>query len=455
MSGQLTTPAPVGLKRQIGFRTATALIVGEVIGIGIFLTPAGMAKSVGSPLWLLVIWLLMGFIAVCGALSFAELAVRFPREGGHYVYLREAYGRPLAFLYGWMALLVMDPGLTAALAVGMAGYVGYLVSPSPIVAKLVALIAVWVLAAANIWGLSLGAWVLRSLTFAKIALLLFVVFWGFGMGLGSWSNFVPFVAQRPDSAPLVGAIAGGLISAFFSFGGWWDISKVAGEIKEPERTLPRALALGVIIVTLVYVATSAVFFYLIPLSQVSNGETFAAQAGTALFGRFGGDVFSCIVIVAVFGSLAAYIMCAPRVYYAMARDGLLFESVAAVHPRFGTPVRAILLQAFLASVLILLGSFNDIIAYFIFAVIAFLALTVLAVFILRRKLGRPIDFQTPGYPFTPIIFLLLTTVLLVMLGVDKPKQALLGVGVVLLGVPIYYLFFRTNKAKQDLKGEAV
>jgi APA family basic amino acid/polyamine antiporter len=449
------TPDRTGLNRQIGFRTATALVVGEVIGVGIFLTPAGMAKSVGSPLWLLIIWLVMGLMALCGALSFAELAVRYPKEGGSYVYLREAYGRPLAFLYGWMALLVMDPGLTAALAVGMAGYFGYLFKVSAFEIKLIALAAVWSLAVVNILGVSLGAWLLRWLTVAKIALLLFVVAWGFGRGLGEWSNFLPLVSQRTGSDSLPAALAGGVVAAFFSFGGWWDASRLGGEIKDPRRTLPKALASGVVIVTAVYIATSAVFFYLVPLGQVMNGEAFAAQAGTLLFGPIGGEVFSWIVIVAVLGSLAAFMMGAPRVYYAMARDRLFFPAVAAVHPRFRTPARAIVLQALLASALIFVGSFNDILAYFFFVVVVFLAMTVAAVFILRKKLGRPPDFQIPAYPFTPAVFLVLVSVLLAMLGGGRPKHALLGVGVVLLGIPIYYRFFRSTKSQIDLKGELV
>jgi APA family basic amino acid/polyamine antiporter len=347
-----------------------------------------------------------------------------------------------------MALMVLDPGLTAALAVGMAGYMGYVLNISPLAAKLVAIGTVWFLAAINIFGVRLGAWLLRFLTLAKVGLLLFVIVWGFALGLGKWSNFIPFVAQRPNSSPLIGALAGGLVAAFFSFGGWWDASKVAGEVKDPEHALPRALVFGVVIVTIIYIATSAAFFYLIPLEQVTSGETFAAQAGAALFGRVGSSLFSVIVIIAVFGSLAAYIMSAPRVYYAMARDRLFFPAAAAVHPRFGTPARATILQAMLASVLILLGTFNDIVAYFIFVVVVFVALTVGGTIILRRKLGAPQTFQTPLYPLTPILFLALVILLLVLLGMNSPIQAMVGSVIVLAGVPVYYFFFRRDQIEQ-------
>ncbi|MDX6442937.1 MAG: basic amino acid/polyamine antiporter, family [Blastocatellia bacterium] len=430
------------LKRQIGLRTATALIVGEVIAVGIFLTPAGMAKSLGSPVLLLVVWLTMGGMALCGALCYGELAARFPEAGGGYVYLREAYGRPIAFLYGWMALLVMDPGLTAALAMGMAGYVGYIFKLSGTALKAVAIGSIVFVALVNIRGVRLGGGLIRWLTILKLGLLGLVIVWGFGSRAGHWSNFTPLVAQRPGSEALLGALAGALVGAFFSFGGWWDLSKVAGEVRDPEKALPRALVFGVTILTVVYILTSAVFIYLVPLEQVTSAETFAAQAGEVLFGRMGGQVLSGIVIVAVLGSLAAVVMSAPRVYFAMARDGLFIPAAASIHPRFQTPARAIAIQAVLSSILVLVGTFNTIISYFVFVVVIFLGLTVAALFVLRRKANAGISYRTPGYPLTPIIFLLLIALLLFLLGGHNPKQAGLGVGIVALGLPVYYLFFR-------------
>ncbi len=438
-------PAHPQLKRQLGLRTATALIVGEVIAVGIFLTPAGMAKSLGSPVWLLSVWLLMGGMALCGALCYGELAARFPEAGGGYVYLREAYGRPVAFLYGWMALLVMDPGLTAALAVGMAGYVGYIFNLSAAALKAIAIGSIAFVALVNIRGVRLGGGLIRWLTVLKLGLLGLVIVWGFGSRAGHWSNFTPLVAQRPGSEALLGALAGGLVGAFFSFGGWWDLSKLGGEIRDPERTLPRALIYGVTILTVVYILTSAAFIYLVPLEQVTSAETFAAQAGEVLFGRMGGQVFSGIVIVAVLGSLAAVVMSAPRVYFAMARDGLFIPAAAAVHPRYGTPARAIIIQAALASVLVLVGTFNTIMSYFVFVVVIFIALTVAALFVLRRRSPDGVRYSTPGYPVTPIVFLLLIALLLFLLGGHNPKQALLGVGVVALGLPVYYLLFRGGR----------
>jgi basic amino acid/polyamine antiporter, APA family len=442
----MTKQAEGDLRRQLGLGSATALIVGEVIAVGIFLTPADMAKSLGSPFWLLVVWVVMGAMALSGALCYGELAARYPQAGGGYVYLREAYGPRIAFLYGWKCFLVMDPGITAALAVGLGSYVRYAVGLSPLGIKVVGIAAILALAAVNICGVQTGAWLMRWLTALKLGLIALIALWGFARGLGDWSNLTPFVAQRAGSEPIASAMAGAMVAAFFSFGGWWDVSKIAGEVRDPRRTLPRALAWGVATVTAVYILISVAFLYLVPIERVTSGETFAAQAGEALFGPAGGKVFSAIVIVSVLGSLAGIIMTAPRVYYAMARDGLFLSAAARIHPRFATPARAIILQAALASLLVALGSFRQIIAYFIFVTVIFIALTVASVFVLRRKQVDTTTYKVPGYPFTPVVFLALVVVLLAMLAANSPRETLLGLGIVALGIPAYHLLARRKSS---------
>jgi APA family basic amino acid/polyamine antiporter len=236
-----------------------------------------------------------------------------------------------------------------------------------------------------------------------------------------------------------------MVGAFFSFAGWWDLGKLAGEVKNPARTLPRALTYGVIIITIVYVLTSLNFVYLVPLDQVTSGETFAAQAGEVLFGRAGGLIFSLIVVVAVLGSITAVVMSAPRVYFAMARDGLFVPSVAVLHPRYETPARAIALQAVLATLLVAAGSFNEIVSYFIFVVVIFIGLSVAALFKLRREDANGVRFLTPGYPVTPIVFLVMIVALLLLLLGNNPTQALLGVAVVSLGLPVYLFLYRNKR----------
>jgi APA family basic amino acid/polyamine antiporter len=430
------------LARQLGLASATAVVIGETIAVGIFLVPAGMAKTLASPALLLAVWLGMGAVAVCGALCYGELASRYPEAGGGYVYLREAYGPRVAFLYGWKCLLVMDPGIAAALGVGFAGYAQVLLGFPDWGLRVAAVAAILALAGVNMLGVRVGASFTRWLTALKLAALAGIALWGFGAGLGDWSHFVPFAARPENAEPLVGALAGGLVGAFFAFGGWWDTAKLAGEVRDPGRTLPLALALGVAGVTAVYVVTSAVFLYLVPVAEVTSDETFAAQAGERLFGPAGAAAFSAVVIVSVLGSLAALLMAAPRVYYAMARDGLFPAGVAAVHPRFGTPARAIALQAALASLLALTGTFRGIVAYFIFVTVAFIALTVGAVYVLRRRGGRRPAYSAFGYPITPAIFIVQAAVLMALLAAGQPLQALAGTAVVLLGIPVYSLVRR-------------
>lgn len=439
-------PAPAhALRRQLGLASAIAAVAGETIAVGIFLTPAGMAKSLGSPFWLLLVWILVGVLTVCGALTYGELAARFPRDGGVYVYLLEAYGPAVAFLYGWMCLLVLDPGLTAALAVGLASYAGYVFPSSALVAKFIAMAVIWTLCILNILSIRIGAGVLRWSTWLKLGLLAFIVLWALGLRLGSWANFVPFVAQRAGSLPLAPALGAGMVGAFFSFGGWWDVSKIAGEVRDPSRTLPRAMLIGVLIVTLVYVIVSVVFLYLVPLNNVASDETFVAQAGAVLFGHAGAVVFSGIVIVCVFSSIAALVMSAPRVYFAMAQDGLFLHAVAAIQPRFGTPARAILIQGVIASALVAIGNFQQIIAYFMFIAIVFLAMAGAALFIARKSQSNaPRVFLTPAYPLPPVLFLILIALLLILLAMHSPRQAAMGTAVVLLGLPVYKLLHRAK-----------
>lgn len=433
------------LKRQFGLWTAVAFLVGQVIAVGIFLTPAGMAKSVGSPFWLLVIWTLLGAMTLSGALCYGEFAARFPEAGGSYLYLREAWGRGTAFLYGWMDLLVLDPGLTATFAVGLTGYVAYLLPLTPFAQKIVAIGVVIAAGAVNIFGARLGAGVLKLLTVVKIAMLVFIIAYGFLGGFGDWNNFTPVFEVPKDT---FGAFAGGIVGAFFAFAGWWEMTRIAGEIENPQRNVPRALSIGVVVITVLYILTSAVFIYLVPPSRVTNEVTFAAQAGEVLFGPTGGAIFSVVVIVSVLATLVAYLMMSPRTYYAMARDGLFFRSFGELHPRFETPHRATLVQIALACVLIAAGTFETIIAYFFFVVVLFIALAVAGLF---RVHGRDFDgYKTPFFPFTPLFFLAITGVVLLMIAMKNPFQSFLGVVVVAAGVPVYYFLLRNKEVSDGL-----
>jgi APA family basic amino acid/polyamine antiporter len=326
---------------------------------------------------------------------------------------------------------------------GLTSYTAFIIPLSPTLSKLIAILVIWALCILNIFSIQISAAILRWSTWLKLGLLAFLVVWGLSLRLGAWSNFVPFVAQRNGSLPLLPALGAAMVGAFFSFGGWWDVSKISGEVRDPGRTLPRAMQLGVTIVTAVYVAVSGVFLYLVPLAKVTSDETFVAQAGAVLFGILGGRLFASIVVICVFSSLAALIMSAPRVYYAMAKDGLFLHSVARMDPRFGTPAKAILIQGAISSLLVAVSSFQQIIAYFIFVAVVFLGMAGVGLFLARKRGGdaQP-AFSTPAYPLPPIVFLLLITLLLVLLAGHSPGEAALGVLVVLAGVPVYWIFGR-------------
>jgi len=426
---------PQETQRTLGLDSATALVVGEVIGVGIFLTPSEMTKALGSPFWVLMVWLAVGATVFCGSLCYGELAARYPEAGGGYLYLREAWGPGVAFLYGWKSLLIMDPGITAALAAGLGHYAATLVPLGGLGQKGVAMAAILFLALVSALGVRVAGGVMRLLTGVKLLLIGTIIVWGFASAHGAWANFRPFVEPRPGSAPLLAGLAGGLIGAFFSFGGFWDVAKIGGDIRNPSRTLPRALALGVGIATAVYILTTGAFIYLVPIEAVTDGPAFAAQAGEALFGATGGRIFAGIVLIAIFGSLAAVQITAPRVYFAMARDGLFSRRVGRLHPRFGTPVRAIVLQAVLGCIFVGLATFEAIVAYFIFVTVAFVALTVAGIYRLPRPTGG--TFRIPGYPVTPVGFLALLATLMMLLAVGRPFEAALGTTVVALGYPVY------------------
>ena len=447
MTSSRDAGAAPSLKRQIGLASATAAVASESIAVGIFLTPAGMAKSLGSPFWLLMIWLAAGTLAICGALCYGELAARYPRNGGIYIYLLETFGPSAAFLYGWMCLLVLDPGLTAALATGMASYVAYIASLSAVEAKAVAIAVIWALCILNFLSVRVSANVLRWSTWLKLGILGFLVAWALVFRMGSWSNFAPLVAQRSGSLPLGPALAMAMVGAFFTFGGWWDVSKIAGEVRDPGRNLPRAMIFGVLIVTGVYIVVSGVFLYLVPLARVTSDETFVAQAGAILFGSAGARVFAAIVVICIVSSLAALIMFAPRVYYAMAENGVFPRSIGQLHSRFGTPAKAILVQGSVASVLVIFGSFQRIIAYFIFAAVVFLTLAGAGLFVARsRDTEKLPSFATPAYPLPLAVFLVLMSLMMALLLLHSPREALLGALVVLSGLPVYRIFNRKGRA---------
>jgi APA family basic amino acid/polyamine antiporter len=420
------------LKRELGLAAAIAMVTGESIALGIFLTPAAMAKSLGSPALLFTIWFAMAVMACAGALCYAQLAITLPEAGGGYVYLRRFYGERVAFLYGWMSLTVMDSGLSAALAVGASAYI---VTILPVLApwpRLTAAALLVTIAAINYRGTRISGRFMATVNILKLAVIAILVIWAFASRSGSVANLFPLTTRRPGSDVLILGIAGAFISAFFSYGGWWDVTKLAGEVRDPQRNLPRALILGVLAVTVVYVGLSAAFLYVVPLEQVASNNAFVAQFGEALFGRLGSAVLTVCVLISVIGGLAALMMAAPRVYYAMSLDGNFFVQFGRLHPRFGSPANAIVLQLLIALALLGLGAFDKIISYVIFTAVIFLAVTAAAVFRL------PEARAAKWYPAAPVLFILCCAIVGAMILLRDPLQAFLGILVVAIGYPLYW-----------------
>lgn len=436
------------LKRELGLGAAIAVVCGESIALGIFLTPAAMAKSLGSPLLLLAVWLAMAVMAAAGTLCFGELAVNWPEDGGAYVYLRHFYGERTAFLYGWMSMAVLDSGLAAALAVGATAYIVTLMPAAGGYPTVTAALLLIGMGAVNYCGTRISGRFMAAVNWLKLLVVALLIVWAFVGHAHTHSNLLPLATRRPGSDLLVMGIAGAYINAFFSFGGWWDVTKLSGEIREPQRNLPRALLIGVLAVTLVYVGLSAAFLHIVPLEQVTSNQAFVAQFGEALFGRTGAVVLSVCVLISVLGGLSALTMAAPRVYFAMAQKGQFFGAFGRLHPRFNSPTNAILLQLCCSLAVLALGAFDKIISYIIFTAVLFLALTAGAVFKL------PEARQRFWYPIAPALFIVCCGVVALMILMRNPIEAVLGVGVVLLGYPLYWKLSKTQ-LRRDIPVRAV
>ena len=424
--------APAG---RLGFWAATALVVGHTIAVGIFLTPAEIIGALASPGLTFALWAGCGAVVLAGAVTFGELASRYPEAGGLYVYLREAWGERVAFLYGWQSLLIMDPGVTAALAMGAAQYVVVLRPGLAGAERLVACVMIWTLALVAMGGLRIGARVFGAMTLAKIATLAAVILLALAGGAGDWSHFTAG-AVRPATAPPLGeALALGLVGVFFSFGGFWEASRIASEVRDPRRTMPRALVVGVTAVTAIYLMTTAAFIYLVPPASATSAAEFARRFGDALLGPAGPAVLAAIVLLSVVASAMAMIIVAPRLYEAMAADRLFPSGWVRRRTTTGAPVRSTAVLASLATLFVLIGTFEQIVAFFLCTTLVFIAAAAGALFAVRRRGEGDVPFLTPGYPVAPVLFVLLVLTVVLLVAVHRPLQALAGLIIVLAGVP--------------------
>ena len=432
------------LPRRLGLWSAVAVLVGSTIGSGIFRTPAIIAARVPAPLPMFGVWVLGGALALCGALTYAELAALFPRSGGVYVYIREGFGRLPAFLFGWTELLLIRASALGAIATPFAEYLlrslgrDPKIEPNATYVHYVAAGAIVLTATLNYLGVRWSSLILNLTTGAKYGALVMLVILAFVLGQGDFVHF-----SQAGGATTPGLFGLALVSVLWAYDGWGDLSFVGGEVRDPERNLPRALVLGTLSVIAIYLLVNAAYLYLLPIAQMGQSPLVAADAAQLIVGRMGVGLVAVVVMIATFSTLLGSILTSPRIFFAMADDGLLFRQVARVHPRFHTPSVSIVVVAVLGVIWVLLLNFEQLADQFVVAIFPFYALAAAAVFVLRRRQpDRPRPVRVLGYPIVPLLFILATFIILGNALWEHPGPTGLAFSGILLGVPAYYAWLR-------------
>ena len=472
------------LQKRVTLFDGTSIVAGAMIGSGIFIVSADIARNVGSPGWLMMVWLITGIITIIGALSYGELAAMMPSVGGQYVYLRESYHPLIGFLFGWTTFLVIQCGSIAAVAVGFAKFSGVLfpwisdsnilVSAGPLnitTTQFVGIVLIIFLTWLNTRGIVTGKTVQNIFTSTKvIALLGFIIagliftsgnnsisdhreaFWQAGR-IGDGGQTIPL-----SGFTLIAAIGTALVGSLFASDAWYNITYISGEVINPKRTVPLSLLFGTLLVSGLYLLTNFVYIRILPLHgspdgadaiargiQFATDDRVATSAMSVVIGDYAAVVMAIFIMISTFGCNQIMILAGPRVYYAMAVDGLFFKKVGSLNKR-GVPAFALILQGVWSVLLCLSGTYSDLLDYVIFAVLLFFALTIYAIFILRKKqpdIPRP--YKAYGYPYIPALYIITTVIIMVILLIYKPTYTFPGLGIVLLGVPVYYLWRHFNK----------
>ncbi|MBI4392275.1 MAG: amino acid permease [Euryarchaeota archaeon] len=393
------------LRQDLGLFEAVTLIMGSMIGSGIFILPAVIAAGVQSAQLVLLLWIVCGLLTITGALTFAEMAGMFPRAGGQYIYLREAFGKKGAYLYGWTMFWVIQTGIIAAVAVAFSLFTAVFFPMPSWAQKFVAVGCIMFLTIVNYLGVKYGGIVQNVFTVIKTGAIVALVVGGLLLGRASPDAYNTFLPASLGGIDLVSAFGIAMVAALFAYDGWPSATQVASEIKDPQKNVPRALVIGTAAVMLVYVAANAVYFYLLPLAQASASPRIAADAAQAFLGENGRLAISAAIMLSTFGTVNAFILASPRVYYAWAKDGGFIGSMASVHKKHGTPWYALMLQAIWASLLVLTGTYVALATMVVFAIWLFYIPSVVAYFKFRRKMPdahRP--YRTSGYPVVPLVF---------------------------------------------------
>lgn len=441
--------APERLPRTLGLWSSVGLVVGITIGSGIFRSPAGIARQAPHPLVMLGLWVAGGAITLCGALSLAEIAAALPETGGIYAYLREAWGRRAAFLFGWSELVLIRASALGGIAVVFGEYllrsVGIDPSAHVLLARGLSAGAIAFAAATNVRGADLGALIVGIATWAKFLALALLVLASFSLGGAHGATTAHLTAGA--AGPLVfGNLGLALVSVLWAYDGWADLSFAAGEVKEPQRNLPRAIIYGTLALIAIYILTNLAYLYVLPVDAIGRSPLVAADAMMAIFGRVGVVLVSVFVMISSFSSLNGSMLASPRVFFAMADDGLLFETIARVHPKYKTPYVAILLAAGLGIALVMSRSFERLTDTFVLAIWPFYALGVAAIYRLRRdRPDLPRPYRALGYPVVPAVFIASVAAFVVNSLVNDTMNSLITFAVILAGLPVYQFVFANRR----------
>jgi len=437
------SPPDRALPRVLGPLSIVGIVVGTMIGSGIFIVPSAMAADLGSPVLMLAVWVVGGVLSFFGALSLSELGAAYPQAGGMYVYLREAYGPLVAFLFGWTLFLIIDAGSMATLAVAFSSkYLPHFVALSPVATKLVAIALIFALALVNFLGVKWGALVQNLFTVIKFAALVVLIGGVFAFAKGSVSHFVTPAPDAP-AGWMLGPFVVALVAVLWAFKGLEVSTFSAGEIKNPEKNLPFGIFVGTLLVILLYLGANLAYLYAFPVQDVAKSSRIASDVMAFAVGPAGGTFIALAILFSIAGACNGHLLTGPRVYYAMARDGVFFKSVAKLHPRFLTPHFSLLAVSLWAALLCASGTFEQLFTYVIFGLWIFFGLTVGAVMILRKKrsdLPRP--YKTWGYPVTPVLFILAALYISVNSLIAKFGNTVIGLIIILLGIPAYVYWKR-------------
>jgi len=449
----MTPEAPAnGLERKLGLFPLTNIVIANMVGSGIFTTSGLLMKDLHHPVVMLGLWVVGGLVALCGALSYGELGAAFPHAGGEYAFLSRLYHPILGFLSGWVSFFVGFSAPIAASAIGFSEYStrafpGLLhpgiiggASEAAVMKKLYAILIIAAFTFLHTRGLETGARVQNALTGLKILLIVGLVAAGFAVGKGSLGHLVAAAPFRFDFGGLK-TLGLSLMWIMFAYSGWNASAYVGSEVKNPSRNLPRSLLIGTGVVMILYIALNLFYIYAIPPAQMEGVISVGGLAAGNLFGKSAETVLSVLISFALFSSLSAYLILGPRVYYSMARDGIFFKSIAYVDPKCCVPTRSIVLQGAIASVMVLFGTFDQLLTYMGFSLGIFPLLAVLGVFKLRRT-GRS-AVKLPGYPVASAVYILIGATILVLAFLERPVESLVAVATALGGIPVYFFFKRS------------